>query len=358
MTAPSYRLNVISVFLSSVFLIVLLSMSVSAQVPGVQLGGGQYATPPSSSTPAAPKSGSNIDKNFGVSEKTASACRAIRSRILAEKTKTGDKKKYETCAWQLIGYCEGISSASKGSVQANDCYHQLFGVSKCTSDRGASAGCVSAANVICMKQISPSLISVCLKSTGVGPSTAAPVDPAAPGGGDAGGGDAGGDTAAEEPAGPTDEGEKAEHPLTKQHSVCDKGEGSENDGQLTNSIIKDGEHKGESELGCARKLEKDKCAEAAFGPLKDLTCNDPDGGLEGNSIVKMLKLAVKVIAVGVGIIITGVLATAGIQYAAARGNPQAISGAKNKILAALGGLAIYLLFAALVNFLIPGGIIG
>jgi hypothetical protein len=27
-------------------------------------------------------------------------------------------------------------------------------------------------------------------------------------------------------------------------------------------------------------------------------------------------------------------------------------------LAALGGLAIYLLFAALVNFLIPGGIIG
>jgi hypothetical protein len=112
------------------------------------------------------------------------------------------------------------------------------------------------------------------------------------------------------------------------------------------------------EQSCARKLEKDKCAEAAFGPLKDLTCNDPDGGLEGNSIVKMLKLAVKVIAVGVGIIITGVLATAGIQYAAARGNPQAISGAKNKILAALGGLAIYLLFAALVNFLIPGGIIG
>jgi len=95
-----------------------------------------------------------------------------------------------------------------------------------------------------------------------------------------------------------------------------------------------------------------------FWAVKDLTCSDPDAGLEGNSIVKMLKLAVKVTAVGVGIIISGVLATAGLQYAAARGNPQAISGAKNKILAALGGLAIYLLFAALVNFLIPGGIIG
>lgn len=295
--------------------------------------------PPTTSGPSG-----KVDKNFGVGEKTANDCRAIRSRLLAQKPKKDDAKKYETCAWKLIAYCTNIPNVSKGSIQTESCYHQLFGVEKCTSDRGSSAGCVAASNVTCMKQVSKVLISACLASTGVGPGTTDPITSPTPGGG---GEDSGGGATTPEgddPAGPEDEGEKAVHPLTKQHSVCDKD--------------KDGSLAAGDEQSCARKLEQDKCAQAAFGPLKDLTCSDPDAGLEGNSIVKMLKLAVKVTAVGVGIIISGVLGIAGIQYASARGNPQAIAGAKTKILAALGGLAIYLLFAALVNFLIPGGIIG
>lgn len=369
MTAPSYRLNVISVFLFSVFLIIFFSVSVSAQVPGVSFGGGEYAAPPPSSTPATPESGSNIDRNFGTGAAHGDYCRRIRRRLLAGEPNPKDKADYDVCSLQLIQYCTKLGSGSRGkSAQiTKGCYKDLMGFKDCSqSSSGSPSGggaeaqakaCNDENRTICMRQASPLLNDKCLSAAGIAPR------PSEPGGGEPGGGDGEGgsdptDPATDEPGAPTDEGENAEHPLTKQHSVCDKGEGSEDDGQLTEKVIKDGEHAGETELGCARKLEQDKCAQAAFGPLKDLTCSDPDGGLEGNSIVKMLKLAVQVTAVGVGIIITGVLATAGIQYASARGNPQAIAGAKTKILAALGGLAIYLLFATLVNFLIPGGIIG
>ncbi|MEX0919562.1 MAG: hypothetical protein WDZ32_00275, partial [Candidatus Saccharimonadales bacterium] len=60
---------------------------------------------------------------------------------------------------------------------------------------------------------------------------------------------------------------------------------------------------------------------------------------------------------GVGIVAVGMIIVGGVQYAAARDNPQAIEGAKKRISNAVIGLILFMFMAAIMNFLIPGGIL-
>ena len=79
--------------------------------------------------------------------------------------------------------------------------------------------------------------------------------------------------------------------------------------------------------------------------------------IENNAIVAMLRLILRFFAVAIGVVVTGVLALAGIQYASARGNPQGIAAAKGRIFKAVTALMLYVLGASILNFIVPGGIL-
>lgn len=70
-----------------------------------------------------------------------------------------------------------------------------------------------------------------------------------------------------------------------------------------------------------------------------------------------LRGIVQFLTVGVGLTITLMIVLGGIQYAGAAGNPQAIEAAKKKIYHALEALLLFIFTAAILNFLIPGGLL-
>lgn len=58
----------------------------------------------------------------------------------------------------------------------------------------------------------------------------------------------------------------------------------------------------------------------------------------------------------VGVVVVLSIVIAGVQYSAARDNPQMVASAKNRIVMALIALMIFMFSAALLNWLTPGGL--
>lgn len=96
-----------------------------------------------------------------------------------------------------------------------------------------------------------------------------------------------------------------------------------------------------------------KCGGTAFHQVTtsiDIGCKGV-----GNPISDMLFAILRFLAVGVGIVITGSLIYAGLQYILSQDDPSAVSNAKNRILHTLIALLIYIFAYAILNALIPGG---
>lgn len=85
-----------------------------------------------------------------------------------------------------------------------------------------------------------------------------------------------------------------------------------------------------------------------FGEVED------DG--EGSSIFRILKLVVEIMTIGVGILGVVGISIVGVQYLTAGGDEQRTTKAKRRMFEIVIGLAIYAVFWALVNWLLPGGI--
>lgn len=75
-----------------------------------------------------------------------------------------------------------------------------------------------------------------------------------------------------------------------------------------------------------------------------------------NPIVKDLNLIVNFLSAGVGIIVVAVIIIGGIQYSMAGDNPQAVTAAKQRIFNGLIALATFILMAAFLQWLVPGGV--
>lgn len=78
---------------------------------------------------------------------------------------------------------------------------------------------------------------------------------------------------------------------------------------------------------------------------------------QGNAIIDAMGGLIGFMATGIGLIITLMIVIGGIQYVASSGNPQRIEAAKKKILHAVEALLLFIFMAAILNFVIPGGII-
>jgi hypothetical protein len=80
--------------------------------------------------------------------------------------------------------------------------------------------------------------------------------------------------------------------------------------------------------------------------------------IEDNPIIHYLKGIIRFLSAGVGLVVTAMIIVSGIQYMGSRGNPQMVEAAKKRLSNAIIALFLYIFMTAILNFLIPGGLIG
>ena len=76
-----------------------------------------------------------------------------------------------------------------------------------------------------------------------------------------------------------------------------------------------------------------------------------------NPIYDFIFAMIRFLTFGVGVVITIAIIMSGIQYTTSEGNPEKTMAAKNHIQNAIIGLMMYIFAFALLNYLIPGGLI-
>jgi hypothetical protein len=67
--------------------------------------------------------------------------------------------------------------------------------------------------------------------------------------------------------------------------------------------------------------------------------------------------AINFLSIGVGVVVLAMIIIGAIQYSASNGNPQAVNAAKKRIFNAILALIVFAFSYALLNFLIPGGLL-
>jgi len=85
-------------------------------------------------------------------------------------------------------------------------------------------------------------------------------------------------------------------------------------------------------------------------------CNNPDNLKDQCQITDYLIKFIDALSAIVGIVIVIMIAIAGIQYSAARDNPQAVVAARAKIFNTILALVVFLFSFAFLQYIVPGGI--
>lgn len=83
-----------------------------------------------------------------------------------------------------------------------------------------------------------------------------------------------------------------------------------------------------------------------------------DGAQGEEAIGEVIRILVIVMSILIGIVATGGLAYAGILYASARDSKEKVSEAMGVVRNVVIGLLLYVFTVAIINWLIPGGVIG
>ena len=85
--------------------------------------------------------------------------------------------------------------------------------------------------------------------------------------------------------------------------------------------------------------------------------NSGSSDINQNPIITFLKGIVQFLAAGVGLAVVGGIVYGGIMFMTARANPGQIQKAEEILRSAIIGLLLYIFMFAILNFLIPGGIL-
>ena len=86
-------------------------------------------------------------------------------------------------------------------------------------------------------------------------------------------------------------------------------------------------------------------------------CIDKGTGVQDNIIIVWMSSIIKFFTVGVGVAATGGVVYGGFLYLTAQGNSGKTQKGVATIINALIGVALYALAFAIINFLIPGGVL-
>jgi hypothetical protein len=78
---------------------------------------------------------------------------------------------------------------------------------------------------------------------------------------------------------------------------------------------------------------------------------------KGNPVVDMMFAIIRFLSLGVGIVVVGSIVAAGIQYTSSRGDPQAVKMAQGRITNTVIALIIYIFTYAVLNWILPAGLL-
>ncbi len=93
-------------------------------------------------------------------------------------------------------------------------------------------------------------------------------------------------------------------------------------------------------------------------PFTGNHCVAIGGDLQNNGIIQVLKAVLGFLAGGIGIAVVGGIVYGGFLFMTARGNAAQVQQGETVIRDAVIGLLAFLGMAAVLNFIIPGGILG
>ena len=97
--------------------------------------------------------------------------------------------------------------------------------------------------------------------------------------------------------------------------------------------------------------------QCGVGPSNVTTNIDLGCQTQGNAIMDMLFGIINFLSAGVGVVLIFSTVLAGIQWSAARDNPGSVEKAKSRLLSNLLALGLFIFAWALLNFLVPGGLL-
>lgn len=103
------------------------------------------------------------------------------------------------------------------------------------------------------------------------------------------------------------------------------------------------------------KCGKDE-VEVSVG-IDGVNCIPRGDTAESNAIIQYLAWIIRFLAGGVGLVITLMIVVSGFEYIMARGSSEKIAHAKKRLTEAIEALILFILMSAILNFLIPGGIL-
>lgn len=78
---------------------------------------------------------------------------------------------------------------------------------------------------------------------------------------------------------------------------------------------------------------------------------------KGTPILDMVFAIIRLLSMGVGLVVIGSIIMAGIQYTTSRGDPQATAKALNRVYSTFGALLLFIFAYAILNWLIPAGLL-
>lgn len=103
------------------------------------------------------------------------------------------------------------------------------------------------------------------------------------------------------------------------------------------------------------KCGKDQVAVGV--PINGQNCIDKGSNIENNVIVVWISMIIKFLTFGVGVGATAGVVYGGFLYLSARGNAGQIQKAVKTIINSLIAVTVYALAFAIINFLVPGGVL-
>ena len=92
--------------------------------------------------------------------------------------------------------------------------------------------------------------------------------------------------------------------------------------------------------------------------IPDNCVSEGSGSLDDNPIITYLKSIINFLAIGVGLVTAISIVIGGFQFMSSRDNPQSIQAAQKRIWNGVIALLLFIFMYAILNFLVPGGLIG
>lgn len=124
---------------------------------------------------------------------------------------------------------------------------------------------------------------------------------------------------------------------------------------VTNGGTDDGTTPGDTKAAYPPKFVKNDCQ----GDIKAGVPKYPDGsyGPGHCGILDILTLLIKILSGLVGVVVVAMIVMGGIQYSASGGEAAGVAAAKKRITSAILALVLYFFAFAILQYLIPGGVI-